>query len=321
MPGSALDQYHVQPRPGVTASSPHPLDATRDTVPHQRGLSSSPVPTAAASLARSGAASSTKSTTAPLQGEFLERLYERAVKQQRDRREEFDAHMNDALLRAGGKSREHRRFRPLAPMAEKQLYSFPIELKQKNLAEARTRQVEDLLRFGKGKLDLDTQGAMASRLCNESMAQKKAVLIELEKRTRELPTEYIPPPRAVSALGGGHSNKNNTVAPGSKNAASSSSGGGTAAPSHATTTTHKLGKFDEMEKQVYQLVIRRREKVLSKEELQQMGQRLCQDSLRHKGEELEALQHRYQFKHRSPSPKVSMDQQKASADRMWKGEK
>jgi hypothetical protein len=316
MPGSALDQSHVQPRPGVTASSPQPLDATRDTLPHQRGLSSSPVPTAAASLARSGAASSTKSITAPLQGEFLERLYERAVKQQRDRREEFDAHMDDALLRAGGKTRVHRRFRPLAPMAERQLYSFPIELKQKNLAEARTRQVKDLLQFGKGKLDLDTQDAMASRLCNESMAQKKAALMELEKRTRELPTEYIPPPRAVSAQGGGHSsNKNSTVAPGGKNAASPSSGGGTAAPSH------KLGKFDEMEKQVYQLVIRRREKVLSKEELQQMGQRLCQDSLRHKGEELEALQHRYQFKNRSPSPKVSMDQQKASADRMWKGEK
>lgn len=309
MPGSALDQFHVQPRPGITASSPQPVDHSRDTLPHHRGLSSSPVPTAAASLARSSA--SCKSTTAPLKGEFLERLYERAVKQQRERREDFDANMNVVLLKAGGKIRA-RKFRPLAPMAERQLYSFPIELKQKNLTEARTRQVEDLLLFGKGKLDNDTQDAMASRLCNESMAQKKAALIALEKRVRELPTEYIPPPRSGSAMG--QSSKATTTT-------TQHSGGNSKQETAPHSEAHKFGKFDEMEKQVYQLVIRRREKILSKEELAQMGQRLCHDSLRHKSEELETLQGQYQFKNRCPSPKVSLEHQKASADRMWKGEK
>lgn len=312
---SSLDQNHPYPLPGFTAPSPQ-LDNSRDTQPHHRGTSLSPVLTTAASIAPERSASRAVATgvtrtTAPLKGEFLERLYERAVKVQRERREDFDDHMKIALRKGGGQARVHR-CRPLAPMAERQLYSYPVELKKQHLDEARAQQLKDLQSFHgqrKGKLDAEEQEAMASRLCNESMAHKKAAMIELVKRVQELPTEYVPPPRSTSSAAA-HSSSSSATKHSNKEGAS---------PQHSTSTT--LGKFDVMEKQVYQLVLRRRERTLSNDELQQMGQRLCHESLRHKGEELQGLQGRYQFKQRCPSPKLSTEQMKASADRLWKGEK
>lgn len=233
---------------------------------------------------------------APLKGQFLERLYNRAVTVQRSRLNDFEAHIQEALRR------EHpRRIKKLAPMVERQLYSFPMALKSKHLSEARTAQesMTHSLANRREKLALDEQEAMAKRLCDESLAHKQASLVAMDAKARELPPELplttLRKPRQHCPKTGSNEN---------------------------ASTSPALGKLDAMEQQVYKLVLSRRHRKLTRSEVAQMGQRLCNESLRHKGEELEELESRYSFnQRRAPSRVLTADQLKSSAERLWKGEK
>lgn len=220
----------------------------------------------------------------PLQGPALDRLYTAAVSRRRKKLEDYEAHMKEIVTKVTEVKPAAVRHKQSA-LVSKELYYFPVALKQQHLSTTIHSMNEELVRAAnpKGKLDAETQENMATRLCNESLKAKATALEALQKQASAWPQE---PAVVLHGVHGGR----------------------------------KPYKHDAMERSVYKIVKSNAERKLTTEERRNLASRLCNSSLEHRATELQELESKYLFPQLA-SKKLSSSELRQMSDRLWKGER
>lgn len=224
---------------------------------------------------------------APLQGAALDRLYKSAVTRQRQRIQEYEAHLWSAVAKVTKVKRRAVVYQQ-DPEVSRELYYFPVQLKKHHLESAKAALLNQTRSHSSiGPLDSAAQAALGQRLCNESLAHKQAALKELNEKSSLLPEL----PSQIASHGVGR---------------------------RANTS---LGKLDKLEVEVYARIRKANQCVLGKSAAAAVGERLCSRSMQAKAEAMSELEARYTFNSKCPAKKVSHEDMKKAAERMWKGER